>query len=507
MGDTIIKEVLNVLRGGDMREGWNDTFIVLIPKVKDPSRIKDLRPISLCNVLYKLVSKVLANRLKLVLPDIISDNQSAFVPGRLITDNILLAYEATHFLKNKKKGGESYVAVKADMSKAYDRVEWDFLRQMMLKMGFNTGWVDVVMRCVTTANYRIKVNGQATKVFSPTRGLRQGDPLSPYLFVICAEGLTALLKEAEGRGVLSGLKICPRAPSLSHLFFADDSVMLMKARREEAVVLKEILQLYENCSGQCINVEKSSLLFSANAKQRDKEMVKVELGIVSESWNEKYLGMPVYIGKSKRKAFAYIKDKIWKAIQGWLLKLLSRAGKEVMIKAVAQAIPTFVMSCFYLTKSFCDELSAMIAKYWWSQQDKENKMHWISWRKLIKSKGQGGLGFRDIHAFNIAMLSRQAWRLIQNPDSLCATILKAKYYPDCHILEAKPCVNMSYTWRSILHGIELVKKGVIWRIGDGEQVDIWRDPWLSRAWCRKVLTPRGHNLISKVSELICPITG
>jgi hypothetical protein len=106
MGDTIVKEVLNVLNGGDMPEGWNDTYVVLIPKVKDPSRIKDLRPISLCNVLYKLVSKVLTNRLKIILPDIISDNQSAFVPGRLITDNILLAYEATHFLKNKKKGRE-----------------------------------------------------------------------------------------------------------------------------------------------------------------------------------------------------------------------------------------------------------------------------------------------------------------------------------------------------------------------------------------------------------------
>jgi hypothetical protein len=127
MGEKIVEEVLNVLRGGELPEGWNDTYVVLIPKVKEPSRIKDLRPISLCNVLYKLVYKVLTNRLKIILLDIISDNQSAFVPGRLITDNILLAYETTHFMKSRRKKGESYVAVKADMSKDYDRVEWEFL--------------------------------------------------------------------------------------------------------------------------------------------------------------------------------------------------------------------------------------------------------------------------------------------------------------------------------------------------------------------------------------------
>jgi hypothetical protein len=142
-------------------------------------------------------------------------------------------------MKNRRKKGESYVAIKADMIKAYDHVEWEFLRQMMLKMGFNQSWVNVVMRCVTMVTYRIKVNGQATEQFIPMRGLRQGDPLSPYLFVICAEGLTALLKHAENQGRLSGLKICPRAPSLTHLFFADDSVILLKARGEEARALRE----------------------------------------------------------------------------------------------------------------------------------------------------------------------------------------------------------------------------------------------------------------------------
>ena len=123
MGDRVVEEVLAFLNGGDIPLGWNDTMVVLIPKVKSPSRIKDLRPISPCNVLYKVVSKVIANRLKTILPDLISQNQSAFVPGRLITDNILMAFEVSHFLMNKRAGKEAYVAVKVDMSKAYDRVD------------------------------------------------------------------------------------------------------------------------------------------------------------------------------------------------------------------------------------------------------------------------------------------------------------------------------------------------------------------------------------------------
>lgn len=172
MGDQIVDEVLAVLNGGPIPEGWNNTVVVLIPKVKNPSRIKDLRPISLCNVLYKFVSKVIANRLKVILPNIISENQSAFIPGRLITDNVLIAYELTHFLLNKKMGKEGYAGVKADMSKAYDRVEWNFLQAMLGKLGFRRAWVDHIMKCVTSVRYQIKINGELIEQFSPTRGLR-----------------------------------------------------------------------------------------------------------------------------------------------------------------------------------------------------------------------------------------------------------------------------------------------------------------------------------------------
>jgi hypothetical protein len=187
--------------------------------------------------------------------------------------------------------------------------------------------------------------------------------------------------------------------------------------------------------------------------------------------------------------------------------MLSKAGKEILIKAVAQAIPTFAMGCFDLTRGLCDKINSMIAKFWWSQRDKDNKMHWLSWDKLTQAKEEGGLGFRDIHAFNMAMLAKQAWRLLINPDSLCARILAAGYFPGGELLKAKLKTNMSYTWRSVLSGLNLLKKGIIWRVGDGINIRIWEDKWLPRDQARRPFTPRGHNLLTYVSEMVDPITG
>ncbi|BAF26191.2 Os10g0191000 [Oryza sativa Japonica Group] len=231
-----------------MPVGWNDTNIVLIPKVKSPSVLKELRPSSLCNVVYKIISKVLANRLKSILPEIILDTQSAFVPGRLITDNVLIAYEATHFLQNKRNGKDGYAAIKLDMSKAYDRVEWPFLLHMLRRLGFDEKWNRLIMNCVTTVNYKIKVNGDYTEVIKPDRGLRQGDPLSPYLFVICAEAFSAAIQAAE-----------------------DDSLLLLKATESVANEMKQIILDYERCSGQIVNRDKSVVMFSSNMDEEEKK--------------------------------------------------------------------------------------------------------------------------------------------------------------------------------------------------------------------------------------------
>jgi hypothetical protein len=189
VGPQVIKEVLGVLNGGPIPAEWNDTWVTLIPKVKNPEAMKDLRPISLCNVVYKLISKVLANRLKSILNELIAPNQSAFVPGRLITDNILLAYEVTHFMKNKRSGADGVAALKLDMSKAYDRVEWSFLEEMMRRLGFHENWIALIMKCCSTVKYRFKLNGSLTDEVVPGRGLQQGDPISPYIISHMWRGL------------------------------------------------------------------------------------------------------------------------------------------------------------------------------------------------------------------------------------------------------------------------------------------------------------------------------
>ena len=204
--EDLIEEVLKAVNTCTIPTGWNDTTIMMIPKINTPEKVTQFRAISLCNVVYKIIAKMVATRLKVFLPEIISPTQSAFVPGRLITDNILVAYECFHTIKNKREGREGLCAIKLDMHKAYDRVEWPFLKEIMLRLGFRQEWVNLIMQCVSTVEYRVRINAEESESFKPTRGLRQGDPLSPYLFLLCTEGLNALLTHAEETKTYQELK-------------------------------------------------------------------------------------------------------------------------------------------------------------------------------------------------------------------------------------------------------------------------------------------------------------
>lgn len=271
--EEICSAVRGFLLGENIPEGLCDSVIVLIPKVNNPEHLSKFRPISLCNVLYKIASKVLANRLKLFLPDIVSDFQSAFVPGRLITDCALVAFECLHTIR-KQHSKKPFFALKIDMMKAYDRVEWSYLQGCLSRLGFAQAWIQTVMRCVTSVRYAVRINGELTDQVVPSRGIRQGDPISPYLFLLCTEGLSCLLQKEEETGVLQGIRNGRHGPSISHLLFADDSIFFVRSNRGSVEALRSTLISYCNASGQKINLQKSSIFFGKNCPVEIKNSVK-----------------------------------------------------------------------------------------------------------------------------------------------------------------------------------------------------------------------------------------
>ena len=195
--------------------------------------MSEFRPISLSNVLYRIFAKVLTNRLQDVLPQIISKHQSAFMFERLISDNILVAFETLHYMRNHTKGKSGFMALKLDMSKAYDKVEWAYMEKVLVQLGFHDRWVKLMMACITTALYSILINGEPHGHITPSRGLRQGDPLSPYLFLMCTEGLHGLIRSAANNGDIRGVSHCHNGPKLTHLLFVDDSLIFCRAKIEE----------------------------------------------------------------------------------------------------------------------------------------------------------------------------------------------------------------------------------------------------------------------------------
>ena len=501
VGDDVFTFVSNILHGSLSPSCVNNTNIALIPKVKTPKKAAEFRPIALCNVLYKLVTKALVIRLKGFLPHIVSENQSAFVPGRLITDNALIALEVFHSMKNRNRSRKGVVAMKLDMSKAYDRVEWGFLRKLLLTMGFDGRWVNLIMDCVSSVSYSFIINGGVCGDVIPTRGLRQGDPLSPYLFILVADAFSKMLQKKVQERKIHGAKASRSGPEISHLFFADDSLLFTRASPQECIVIVDILNKYELASGQKINYEKSEVSFSRGVSVEQREVLAGILNMRQVDRHEKYLGIPSISGRSKKLLFDSLLDRIWKKLQGWKEKLLSRAGKETLLKSVIQAIPTYLMGVYKIPGLVIQKIHSAMARFWWGSTETQRKIHWKSWDSLCTLKCFGGMGFKDLKMFNDALLGRQAWRLIREPHSLFARVMKAKYYPHCDFLESSLGYSGSYSWSSIWSSKALIKEGVVWRIGNGSQVKIWEDPWIVDEGGRFLSSARNDALVM-VSDLI-----
>ena len=280
------------------------------------------------------------------------------------------------------------------------------------------------------------------------------------VFLIVADAFSALISKAAREKRIHGAKICNGAPRISHLFFADDSILFAKATVRECSVITDIISKYERASGQRVNFDKTDVVFSKCVETNRRQEIVALLGVKEVVKHEKYLGLPTVIGRSKKEIFASIRERIWKKTQGWKEKLLSKPGKEVLLKAVVQAIPTYMMSTFKIPEGLIDEIHALMARFWWGSSDTHRKMHWSSWATLCKPKAMGGLGFRNLHVFSQALLAKQIWRLHTNPTSLLHKMLKARYFKNDDILSARRGFDPSYSWRSLWGAKSLLLEGL-----------------------------------------------
>lgn len=274
------------------------------------------------------------------------------------------------------------MAIQLDLNKAYDSMCWDFLLNMMSKMGFDQRWVNWVKQCVCTVKFSININGGQVCNVIPGRGLRQGDPLSPYLFLMVADVFSMMLNRAINNKSLVGIKTRRKCPMVSHLLFADDSLIFLEANPLFCSNFMQIARCFSDASGLDMNVQKSHVCFSANTSEVLKEEILNVLSMKEMDATSKYLGLPAFWGKSKKEFLGYIRDRIVAKVRGRGNKQLNQAGKEVLIKSVLQTIPMYPFMCFKAPKSTCAQLNSVISNFWWENKDNGGKIHWGAWPKL-----------------------------------------------------------------------------------------------------------------------------
>jgi hypothetical protein len=324
---------------GKFEATLNSTFISLIPKIPDASEMKDFCPISLVGVIYKIIAKVLANKLKGVLEKVISKRQSAFIKGRQILDPILIANES---LDNRRRSEELGILCKMDVEKACDHVNWHFLLYMLKRCGFGAKWCSWISFCISSIRFSILVNGSPEGFLDSSRGLRQGDPLSPLLFVFVMEALSHMLSAGINDGLLDGFKV--GNVTVSHLLFADDTLIFCKASPDQLTYLRGIFLLFEAASGLKVNLAKSVLILVGNVQHVD--YLASILGCKVASLPIEYLGLPSGAPNNATHIWDGILEKMDHRLAGWKLPLLSKGGRVTLIKITLTNIPTYYMSLY-----------------------------------------------------------------------------------------------------------------------------------------------------------------
>lgn len=387
---------------GFLPKGVNTTILALIPKKTEAIEMKDYRPISCCNVLYKVISKILANRLKAILPNLIALNQSAFIKDRLLIENLLLA---TELVKDYHKDSvSSRCTIKIDISKAFDSVQWPFLLNTLVAMNLLAQFIHWISLCVTSATFSVQVKGELAGFFRSERGLRQGCSLSPYLFVICMNVLSKLLDKSASIHQFGYHPKC-KTIGLTHLSFADDIMVLTDGNTRSVEGIIKVFDEFAKFSGLKISMEKSTI-YHAGVTEQVKFDMKNQFPFESGHLPVRYLGLPLLTKCIKGK------------MTSWKARLLSFAGRLALINSVILSISNFWLSAFKLPSACLEEIEKLCSAFLWSGPILNAKKAKISWAEVCLPRQEGGLGVRPLKETNTVCCLKMVWRIASSHPSL-----------------------------------------------------------------------------------------
>ena len=445
---------------------------MLIPKITNAERTTDFRPISCLNTVYKVISKILASRLKWILEQVISPYQSAFMPGRLLAENVLLATDVVQGYN--RKNIEPRGMLKVDIRKAFDSVSWDFILSALRALRILERFVNWIEECITTPSFSVCLNGNSSGFFSSTKGLRQGDPISPYLFVLAMEVFSKLLQSKFDQGYIhyhpktSGI-------ALSHLMFADDVMIFFDKSEASLHGINEALDDFASWSGLHMSKEKTQL-FHAGLSHLDCEAIQRH-GFPLGSLPIRYLGLPLMHRRLRVSEYEPLIQKVACRFKSWAVKMLSYAERAQLIASVISGIINFWISTFMLPRGCIKKLESLCSRFLWLGKIDGGKGAKVSWSSVCFPNKEGGLGLRRLKDWNTTLCLRFVWLLFSENGSLWSRWHHYHNIKNSSFWELKEKQSDSWTWKTLLRLRTIAQAFVKAEVSNGKRTSFWFDSW------------------------------
>ncbi|XP_074289017.1 uncharacterized protein LOC141614161 [Silene latifolia] len=428
---------------GKLLKQLNHTLVTLIPKVEMPENVTQFRPISCCNVVYKVIAKLLCTRLAAILPHIISPNQGGFIKRRNIIENILVCQDVIRLYK--RTAVSPRCMIKVDLRKAYDSVDWGFPKQMMLALNFPPQFLNLIMEYITSASYSLVLNGEQFGHFPGKKGLRQGDPLSPLLFTIAMEYLTRILHFTTDVLDFKFHSLCGKL-RLQHLMFADDLLMFSKGDLSSVRVLLRSFVAFSAASGLYMNQQKSNIYFNGVHQHKKAQILSIS-GCQEGQLPFKYLGVPITAGKLGKRECQALVEKIVEKIRAVGARKCSYAGRLVIVQSVLTSLYSYWANIFLIPKGVLRKIDSICRNYMWDGTSNYVRSPLVSWEQVCVPKLEGGLGIRYSLTWNKATIGKLVWWIYSKPDSLWVKWVHQLYLKGCWLAtQTGYTVNSGYEW-------------------------------------------------------------